>query len=192
MKKSEERKTTASTAIYSDSRERPPKLRHNTEPIQSPVEKISRKKRRLESAKFNYKRHYRTASSFSLRDERALLNNVFESDETYEQQQEYLRNLKVSGYLIIIITWIVFVFSIGTIFNLWHWCFNFNPQYINHLKSISWLNVLIEDISQQNDSASVPNYYIYLFFLSFVILWIWAVASWISMKLFRHSKGGGS
>lgn len=184
-----EKRRVSPTIMQNENRERG--SRHQVV-IQPPQENTCRKKRRTEDIQFQYRQHYRTTSSYSSKDERALLKDVFESDEAYEQQQEYLRNLKVSGYLIIIITWILFVFSIGTIFNLWHWCFNFNPQYMRKLKSVPWLKVLIEDISQQNDSAAVPNYYLYLFFLSFVILWIWAVASWISMKLFRHSKGGGS
>lgn len=136
-----------------------------------------------------YKKHYRSNSSYSSIRENLFLNNTEDNDN--EQQQEYIKNLKVYGYMIIIITWLVFTISIGTIFNLWQWCFKFNPYYLESLKSIPWIDVIINDINQQNSNA-VDNYYILYFFLIFVILWIWAVDSWISMKLFRHSKGGGS
>ncbi|KAG0682448.1 hypothetical protein C6P40_001484 [Pichia californica] len=132
-----------------------------------------------------YKRKYKLVSPST------LSNMHTENDEEYEQQEEYLRNLKIYGYLIIITTWCVFVVTIGTIFNLWQWCFKINPKYIDMLKSTSWVNFILEDINQQNVNV-VDNYYILLFILTFVILWIWAVDSWISMKLFRHSKGGGS
>lgn len=139
----------------------------------------------------NYKKHYRSNSSYSSIRENALSSNTYGEDNDNEQQHEYIKNLKVYGYMIIVITWLVFTISIGTIFNLWQWCFKFDPYYLESLKSISWINVIINDINQQNSNA-VDNYYILYFFLIFVILWIWAVDSWISMKLFRHSKGGGS
>ncbi len=99
-------------------------------------------------------------------------------------QNEPLSNLEFYGYLIIIVTWAMFVVSIGCIFNLWEWCLgNDNPllQYI-----IDQTLVLDGD-----GMAVVDNYYIYSLFLSFVIIWIWCVISWISMKLFRHTKGSG-
>jgi hypothetical protein len=105
-------------------------------------------------------------------------------------QSEYLQKLKVYGYLIIFLTWFLFIISIGTLFNLWQWCFKVDPTYFKYLNSISWIKVILEDIEDQN--KVVDNYYICIFFLNFVIFWIWAVVSWISMKLFRHSKGGGS
>lgn len=118
------------------------------------------------------------------------LRSIMNLKDEYQPQEEYLRNLKVYGYLFLIVTWILFIFAMGTIFNLWQWCFNENNILIDYLKSIYWINILLDDIKDQN--KIVDNYYIYIFFLNFVILWIWAVVSWISMKLFRHSKGGGS
>lgn len=148
-------------------------------------------KNRNNKTNSNYKKHYRSNSSYSSIRENALLSKTYDEDNDNEQQHEYIKNLKVYGYMIIVITWLVFTISIGTIFNLWQWCFKFDSSYLESLKSISWINIIINDINQQNNNA-VDNYYILYFFLIFVILWIWAVDSWISMKLFRHSKGGGS
>lgn len=144
------------------------------------------------SATLSKRRQYHSMStSYSSKGQTPLVNIHCENDEELEQRDEYLKNLKMYGYMIIFITWLIFIVSIGTIFNLWQWCFSFDPYYIAWFKSIHWISVLIDDVKQQNESA-VDNYYILLFFLVFVILWIWAVDSWISMKLFRHSKGGGS
>lgn len=121
--------------------------------------------------------------------------HVTNADGNFQQQQEFLNNLEVYGYILIIGTWVLFIFSIGTILNLWQWCFKLNiisehSIYLDYWKSFRWIDWLITCIKEQNQV--LDNYYIFVFFLNFVILWIWAVASWISMKLFRHSKGGGS
>lgn len=103
---------------------------------------------------------------------------------------QYSENLKIIGYSIIILTWVFFVISIGTILNVWQWCFKIRPGYIQQLQEIPILRVIVNKIIEQNQV--LDNYYMFAIILNFVILWIWAVASWISMKLFRHSKGGGS
>ncbi|AWU77810.1 hypothetical protein CAS74_002518 [Pichia kudriavzevii] len=109
--------------------------------------------------------------------------------QSYISEDEYLCSLKVYGYSIIVVTWLVFTVSIGTIFNLWEWCLDVGSVKEWLLKN-RWISLVYREVSLQE--KPVENYYIFVFFLNFVILWIWAVSSWISMKLFRHSKGGGS
>lgn len=101
-----------------------------------------------------------------------------------------INNLKMYGYLIIIMAWLIFVISVGTILNLWSWSFNVRPETFQYLESFPWVAAIITQWKEQN--KIVDNYYLLAFVLNFVILWIWAVVSWISMKLFRHSKGGGT
>ncbi|ODV86525.1 hypothetical protein CANARDRAFT_182811, partial [[Candida] arabinofermentans NRRL YB-2248] len=89
-------------------------------------------------------------------------------------------NLKLLGYSIISVTISMLIISFGCIFNLWGYILGSN----NGNKLFSKSLVLDGD-----GVEIIDNYYIYAFFLSFVIIWIWCVLSWISMKLFRHSKG---
>lgn len=126
-----------------------------------------------------------------------IINIHQQSECIYEQslqrfqfQDEYLQKLKFYGYSIIFFTWLGFIVTIGTIFNLWQWCFKVDENFLDYFNSFPWIKTIINDIKEQN--KIVDNYYICIFCLHFVILWIWAVVSWISMKLFRHSKGGGS
>lgn len=117
--------------------------------------------------------------------------NENEDGDEYDEQEDYIRHLKLCGYTLIITAWVLFVGSMGTIFNLWEWCLGENFGLGMHLESIPWIKIMLESIHDQNNGV-VDHYYILVFTLNFVILWVWAVASWISMKLFRHSKGGGS
>lgn len=117
-------------------------------------------------------------------------DSVYQLRPRVSEEEEVLQKLKVFGYFLIIGSWILLVVSVGFVFNLWKWCFRFDATNSKILAKYKWLETLYELVQEQNEI--VDNYYIFVFFLSFVILWIWAVASWISMKLFRHSKGGGS
>lgn len=113
---------------------------------------------------------------------------TFSSHPTNED--EVLQKLKLLGYSLIVGSWFICILSLGFVFNLWQWCFSFNSKNINSSERYELVTILLEMIQEQN--KTIENYYVFAFFLTFVVLWIWAVASWISMKLFRHSKGGGS
>ncbi|GMG40188.1 unnamed protein product [Ambrosiozyma monospora] len=102
---------------------------------------------------------------------------------------EFKDKLRLYGILVLVCTWTVFVVGMGSVFNLWGWCFSdevldrFDGGFITHVRQ------LFKVFESQNET--VDNYYVYCFFLSFAIIWIWCVVSWLSMKLFRHSKGIG-
>lgn len=105
--------------------------------------------------------------------------------------EEDRKELRLYGYLLLGSAWIIIVCSIGCIFNLWGWVFK-DLNFVDWFKSFNnpTLNFITDSITDQE--FVIDNYYVCFLFLNFVILWIWSVASWISMKLFRHSKGGGS
>lgn len=101
------------------------------------------------------------------------------------------KELRLYGYLLLVSAWIITVGSIGCIFNLWGWVFK-DIDFVKWFKSMNnpTLSFVVDSIIEQD--YVISNYYVCFLFLNFVVLWIWSVASWISMKLFRHSKGGGS
>lgn len=108
------------------------------------------------------------------------------------EEEHDRKELRLYGYLLLISAWGIFVAVTGSIFNVWQWIFQ-GFDIANWIRSHS-NNVLMDFIidSVLEQEYVMDNYYVCFFFLNFVILWIWAVGSWISMKLFRHSKGGGS
>lgn len=70
------------------------------------------------------------------------------------------------GYILLISTWVIFLISIGSLFDLWI-------------------------ISNPLDSDfPISNYYTYAILLIPVAAWIWCVVSWTGLKLFKHAKGG--
>ncbi|KAF6010459.1 hypothetical protein HII13_003234 [Brettanomyces bruxellensis] len=113
-------------------------------------------------------------------------------ESTPKQMDAYMHELRIRGYFIRILTWLTFVIGMGSIFGLWEWCFSlysatlFNTQVPIIGPVISYLKLAV------SDKMVVDHYYTYAFLLNFVIIWLWCVASWLGMKLFRHSKGGGS
>lgn len=99
-------------------------------------------------------------------------------------------SLKVWGYLILIGTWSVSLISIGCMFNFWSWFFAL-PGLSAIAKFFFIPQFIFAKFNFPYDNNVVDHYYVYIFFLNFVVMWIWCVISWISMKLFRHSKGSG-
>lgn len=109
----------------------------------------------------------------------------------FNDAEEDRKELRLYGYLLLGSAWVMTVGALGCLLNLWGWVFS-GVDFVGRLKRLQnpLLTFLIESVIAQEDV--VDNYYVCFAFLNFVVLWIWAVASWISMKLFRHSKGGGS
>ncbi|VEU23819.1 DEKNAAC105063 [Brettanomyces naardenensis] len=134
----------------------------------------------------------RPNNSHSVRYRRSIQqisSNVSDSSD----MQQYMNNLRLRGYLILFATWLTFVAGLGSVFGLWTWCFNkldgsflkaFNIPLLSPV-----INYLVDAFSEK---MVIDDYYSFSFFLNFVIIWIWCLISWIGMKLFRHSKGGGS
>ncbi len=114
------------------------------------------------------------------------------AESTPKQMDIYMHELRMRGYFIRILTWLTFVLGMGSIFGLWDWCFRL------YLASLCRIQIpIIGPVfnylkSAASDKMVVDHYYTYAFLLNFVIIWLWCVASWLGMKLFRHSKGGGS
>lgn len=82
-------------------------------------------------------------------------------------QRESMMSIQTAGKVLLAVTWVVSTISIGVV-----------------------CNVIKFDFKVDQD-LGMSNYALYVFYLNFVILWIWCLISWISMKLFRHSKGSG-
>lgn len=84
------------------------------------------------------------------------------------------QRLAVYGYAILIGTWLVFVVTINSMFGVWRW--------------------VIAPLPQASRRALVPvlttiDEYVVSMWGIYVVVWWWAVALWVGLKLFRHSRG---
>lgn len=91
---------------------------------------------------------------------------IFRTNHT-QSQHHYTTGMLMYGIGILVASWSLMIVGIVSLFS--------KPQ-----------------VGSEEPYNLIGSYYINIILLSFVILWIWCVISWIGMKLFRHSKGGGT
>ncbi|CAO2648068.1 Nn.00g089900.m01.CDS01 [Neocucurbitaria sp. VM-36] len=80
------------------------------------------------------------------------------------------------GWIVLIVTWIVFVVGMGSCLGVWGWAWDVGetPYAPPELE----------------DDATLPitGYYPALIVCTAVMSWVWVVVSWVGMKYFRHAK----
>ena len=83
------------------------------------------------------------------------------------------------GYVILIITWLVFVVGMGSCFDVWSWAWDVGETPYAP--------------PELNDDPTLPivGYYPALIVLSSVMAWVWVVVAWVGMKYFRHAEVRG-
>lgn len=83
------------------------------------------------------------------------------------------------GYVILIITWLVFVVGLGSCFDVWSWAWDVGETPYAP--------------PELNDDPTLPivGYYPALMVLTSVMAWVWVVVAWVGMKYFRHAEGRG-
>jgi hypothetical protein len=83
------------------------------------------------------------------------------------------------GWVVLIVTWIVFVTGMGSCLGVWSWAWDVGetPYAPPELE----------------DDATLPivGYYPALIILTAVMAWVWVVVAWVGMKYFRHAKISG-
>ncbi|CAH6721420.1 hypothetical protein CLIB1444_06S01772 [[Candida] jaroonii] len=95
-------------------------------------------------------------------------------DPVDEDEQVSSFSIGVLGYMILFASWLVFVISCNTFFEIWRYV-------ILPLKGDTY-----ETISRYFE---VVDAYVFKFWNVYVVIWWWAIISWTGLKLFRHSKG---
>ena len=85
------------------------------------------------------------------------------------------------GYVILTITWLVFVVGMGSCFDVWSWAWDVGEKP--------------ETLPELEDDPTLPivGYYPALLVLTCVMAWVWVVVAWVGMKYFRHAdlRDGG-
>lgn len=107
------------------------------------------------------------------------LSEELDLDNADSEKSPSCLSLKVYGYSILIASWMLFVVSINSIFEVWK--FVIYPLS-THKETLSLYN-------HMDKYFSILDKYFMRFWGMYVVIWWWSIVSWCGLKLFRHSKG---
>lgn len=100
----------------------------------------------------------------------SLLSN--EEDWDYSETEWW-------GWVILVVTWVVFVVGMGSVFGIWSWAWD--------VGTTPYAPPELED----DPTLPITGYYPCLMILTCVMAWVWVVSAWVGMKYFRHAKISG-
>jgi len=83
------------------------------------------------------------------------------------------------GWVVLIVTWIVFVVGMGSCLGVWSWAWD--------VGTTPYAPPELED----DPTLPIVGYYPALMILTTVMAWVWVVAAWVGMKYFRHARVTG-
>lgn len=83
------------------------------------------------------------------------------------------------GWVILVVTWIVFVIGMGSCFGVWSWAWD--------VGTTPYAPPELED----DPTLPIVGYYPSLMILTCIMAWVWVVTAWVGMKYFRHAKISG-
>jgi len=83
------------------------------------------------------------------------------------------------GWIILIVTWLVFVVGMGSCLGVWSWAWDVGKT--------PYAPPELED----DPTLPIVGYYPALIILTAVMAWVWVVVAWVGMKYFRHAKISG-
>ena len=80
------------------------------------------------------------------------------------------------GWIILCVTWIVFVVGMGSCFGVWSWAWDVGET--------PYAPPELED----DPTLPIVGYYPALMVLTSVMAWVWVTVAWVGMKYFRHAN----
>jgi hypothetical protein len=83
------------------------------------------------------------------------------------------------GWIILIVTWLVFVIGMGSCLGVWSWAWDVGET--------PYAPPELED----DPTLPIVGYYPALMTLTAVMAWVWVMIAWVGMKYFRHAKISG-
>ncbi|KAF9869463.1 hypothetical protein CkaCkLH20_13060 [Colletotrichum karsti] len=83
------------------------------------------------------------------------------------------------GWVVLIVTWIVFVIGMGSVLGIWSWAWD--------VGTTPYAPPELED----DPTLPIVGYYPALIILTSIMAWVWVVVAWVGMKYFRHAKISG-
>lgn len=83
------------------------------------------------------------------------------------------------GWVVLIVTWFVFVIGMGSCFDVWSWAWDVGKT--------PYAPPELED----DPTLPIVGYYPALIILTGIMAWVWVLTAWVGMKYFRHAKISG-
>lgn len=83
------------------------------------------------------------------------------------------------GWIILVVTWLVFVVGMGSCFEVWSWAWDVGET--------PYAPPELED----DPTLPIVGYYPALIILTAVMSWVWVVIAWVGMKYFKHANISG-
>lgn len=83
------------------------------------------------------------------------------------------------GWVVLVVTWLVFVIGMGSCFGVWSWAWDVGET--------PYAPPELED----DPTLPIVGYYPALIILTAVMAWVWVVVAWVGMKYFKHAKISG-
>ncbi|KAK4695798.1 hypothetical protein P7C71_g2007, partial [Lecanoromycetidae sp. Uapishka_2] len=83
------------------------------------------------------------------------------------------------GWVILTVTWIVFVVGMGSCFEVWSWAWDVGET--------PYAPPELED----DPTLPIVGYYPALIVLTTVMAWLWVTVAWVGMKYFKHANISG-
>ncbi|KAL6234487.1 hypothetical protein BDW75DRAFT_212350 [Aspergillus navahoensis] len=80
------------------------------------------------------------------------------------------------GWIILIVTWLVFVVGMGSCFGVWSWAWDVGET--------PYAPPELED----DPTLPIVGYYPALIVLTAVMSWVWVIIAWVGMKYFKHAN----
>jgi len=104
-------------------------------------------------------------------------------------------NTALWGWILLIITWIVFVVGMGSVLGVWDWAW-YGSEGRHMFVPLGgggemeegregYNSVVIDD---EDDELPIAGYYPSLIILSGIMAWVWVLIAWVGMKYFKHAK----
>ncbi|KAF1959502.1 hypothetical protein CC80DRAFT_301436 [Byssothecium circinans] len=97
------------------------------------------------------------------------------ADLSLEEEWDYSET-EWWGWVILIVTWLVFVVGMGSCLDVWSWAWDVGET--------PYAPPELED----DPTLPITGYYPALMVCTVVMAWIWVVVAWVGMKYFRHAK----
>ncbi|PNS15811.1 hypothetical protein CAC42_4263 [Sphaceloma murrayae] len=96
--------------------------------------------------------------------------------DAYEEEEHSYSETEWWGWVVLIVTWIVFVVGMGSCLEVWSWAWDVGQT--------PYAPPELED----DPTLPIVGYYPALIMLTAVMAWVWVVVAWVGMKYFKHAK----
>lgn len=106
------------------------------------------------------------------------LSSLAVSIQPPEQEWDYSETA-AWGWVLLAVTWVVFVVGMGSCFGVWSWAWDVGET--------PYAPPELED----DPTLPIVGYYPALIILTGVMAWVWVVVAWVGMKYFRHATISG-